>query len=102
MYQSIIKNNLYQCHPTKHIKTEHLVPIVFANFWTNLGAPKIKQLKCLVDPGSSGTILFNDHGKKLHIKCETATAWNTAAGAFQTDGRCTIQFTLPEFHKKVL
>ena len=65
MYQLILKNSLYQHHQIKHRKTEHLVPIVFANFRMNLGAPKIQKLKYLINTGSSGTILFKDHGFNL-------------------------------------
>ena len=84
MYQSLIKNSPHRHHPTKRMKMQHLVPIVFANFRTNLGAPKISQLKCLVNTGSSGTILFKDHGRKLRAKRKKSTSWNTSAGTFQT------------------
>ena len=91
-----ITENMYQpvkshhSHSSKRQKTVHLVPIVFAKLQTLLGIPKTVLIKCLVDTGSSGTILFTTQ----------KTTWNTSAGDFTTNGRSTIQFTLPEFYDK--
>ena len=91
-----IRSMLSGHNKNKQQKVGHLKPIIFSLFQTNLGVPKTKYIKCLCDSGSDGTIMFKGLGKELQRKVEPQQNWNTAAGTFKTNGKCKIQFKLPE------
>ena len=78
-----------------------LTPIVFAQIRTKLGkTPKFKTIKCLLDSGSSSSLLAYEYAKKLGLKSENTTTWHTTAGDFNTNFKSKIDFSLPELHEK--
>ena len=62
----------------------------------SLGTPSTKVLKVLLDSGSDGTLLFNEHAQNLKQETGRGTMWNTAAGSFKTQAISKILFKLPE------
>ena len=85
--------------PQKRRKNSDLKPLVFARFNTKLGKPAPVTLRVLLDSGASGTLVAEEHAKKLRLKKTSArTVWTTPGGALKTTCKCKAQFTLPELH----
>ena len=81
--------------------TRDLTPIVFARIRTKLGQhPKIKTIKCLLDSGSSSTLVHYDYVKKLRLRSQNNTTWQTTAGEFKTNFKCQVELSLPELHER--
>ena len=91
--------SMLQGHSQKRQKMGYLCSIIFAILKTGLRKPKPAIIKALLDTSSEGTILFKGLCKHLCLHDETKQSWTTAAGKFMTNGRCTIQFKLPELSK---
>ena len=85
-------------HGTKNKKQklDHLSPILFLVLRTGLGQPKPKIIKALLDTGAEASILFKHWSKKLRVHETKQQSWKTVAGNFITNGKCKIQFKIPE------
>ena len=66
---------------------------------TSLGKPTPVTIRILFDSGASSTIVYKDLVKKLRIKKDRTTEWQTAIGKFETNEKAKVQFILPEFHE---
>ncbi len=76
-----------------HVTTELIVEIRYGD-QLNKG----RNLKALIDTGSSGCIILNEFTIGIHHKkCEKSQQWMTKGGLFSTNGICPIKFYLPEF-----
>jgi hypothetical protein len=62
---------------------------------------KLITLKCLLDAGASGSIIADQHTKKLQIKPNTGTKmiWTTPGGQMTTTKKSRCTFVLPEFYR---
>jgi hypothetical protein len=59
---------------------------------------KSRNLKALIDTGSSGCIILNEFTVGInHKRSEDPQQWMTKGGVFQTNGICPVKFYLPEF-----
>ena len=83
--------------PRKRQKTNHLTPVTVAKVNTRLGKSRFKKIRILLDSGSSGSIILEKYVRKLRMKKDTTTNWNTKGGNFQTSKKCKTTFTLNEF-----
>ena len=83
----------------KRRKLEQLTPIGFGRMRTGLGKPKPKTIKILFDSGASSTLVYKEFVKKLRVRREETTEWQTAIGTFHTSEHTKVQFFLPEFHE---
>ena len=81
-----------------------LRPTVFVRLNIGLGTPEAKTILCLVDSGSSGTLIAEKHTKKLRVRQSNnkPTVWSTPAGEMTTRDKTKLQFTMPELHDKRL
>ena len=81
-----------------------LRPAVFVRLNIGLGTPEAKTILCLVDSGSSGTLIAEKHTKKLRVRQSNnkPTVWSTPAGEMTTRDKTKLQFTMPELHDKRL
>ena len=78
-----------------------LTPIVFTHVRTKLGVhPKIRTLKCLLDSGSSASLMNMYYAKKLRLKADTTTKWSTTAEHFATNYTTKVEFSMPEMHER--
>ena len=88
---------------TKKQKTKQLSTATIVHLKATMGATsrpsKVKLLRVLCDSGCSSVIISKQATAKLRCKQYSSITWTTQAGAFDTKETCTIQFTLPEFHK---
>ena len=85
--------------PKKRRKNTNLKTLVFARFNTKLGKPAPVTLRVLLDSGASGTLVAEEHAKKLRLKKTNAkTVWTMPGGALKTTYKCKAQFTIPELH----
>ena len=83
--------------PQKYQKTNHLTPVTVAKVNTRLGKSRFKNIRILLDSGSSGSIILEKYVRKLRMKKDTTTNWNTKGGNFQTTKKCKTTFILNEF-----
>jgi hypothetical protein len=59
---------------------------------------KSRNLKALIDTGSSRCIILNEITVGInHKRSEDPQQWMTKGGIFQTNGICPVKFYLPEF-----
>ena len=93
-----VRNILQRPHKKRKVEPKVLSPITFGVMNTRLGKPKTKNIKILLDSGSSGMLVHERLCTKLRTKPTTATEWQTASGSFTTKGKVDVQFALPEFH----
>ena len=65
-----------------------------------MGKAKPVTLKCLLDTGASGSLVKQEHAKKLRVKKlgGAKTIWTTPAGELGTSTKCQGTFIIPEFH----
>lgn len=83
------------------VADDTLTPIVFVRLCTTQHThPKIKTLKCLLDSGSSATLVKKKHVKLLHLSKSNPTMWKTSAGTFKTTKKVEVKMTLPELHSR--
>lgn len=83
------------------VADDTLTPIVFVCLCTTQHThPKIKTLKCLLDSGSSATLVKKKHVKLLHLSKSNPTMWKTSAGTFKTTKKVEVKMTLPELHSR--
>jgi transposase InsO family protein len=76
-----------------HLATELIVEVRYGDKLN-----KSRNLKALIDTGSSGCIILNEFTAGIHHKkSEDAQQWMTKGGLFKTNGICPIKFYLPEF-----
>ena len=90
-------------HNKDYTKTvADLVPVTFGRLNLSKGKPQPKNIKILLDSGSSGTIMCENLAKKLRVKKSSTTKWKTMAGTVSTAGTAKVEFSLPEFHEDTL
>jgi hypothetical protein len=76
-----------------HATTEIIVEVRYGD-----KLDKSRNLKALIDTGSSGCIILNEFTIGIHHKrSENPQQWMTKGGLFQTNGICPVKFYLPEF-----
>ena len=76
-----------------------LVPITFGRLNLSRGKPQPKNIKILLDSGSTGTLMCENLAKKLKVKKSSSTfEWTTLAGPVKTATTAKVEFSLPEFH----
>eukprot|EP00980_Cylindrotheca_fusiformis_P019054 scaffold6427_cov78-Cylindrotheca_fusiformis.AAC.1 len=73
-----------------------LSPILIAKLQVKLGTPKTKMIRALCDSGASTTIMDKKFAKKLRIRKDNNTVWNTAGGTLTTTEKAKIRFQLPQ------
>jgi hypothetical protein len=77
----------------KHVSTELIVEVRYGEKLN-----KSRNLKALIDTGSSGCIILNEFIVGIdHKQSESPQQWMTKGGIFKTNGTCPIKFYLPEF-----
>ena len=80
---------------------ERLTPIIFARVRTTQhNHPKVKTLRCLLDSGSSATIIKKKFTKNLLKYRSTPTIWKTSAGDFKTTNKVELSMVFPELHSR--
>ena len=90
-------------HKKDYTKTvADLVPVTFGRLNLSKGKPQPKNIKILLDSGSSGTLMCENLAKKLRVKRSSTTKWKTMAGTVSTAGTAKVEFSLPEFHEDTL
>jgi len=85
--------------PRKRQKTNHLAPITVGIINRRLGKVKMDKISILLDSGSSGSIVVERVVRKLRMKHDSSTTWQTKGGTFRTTKRCEASFVLPEFYR---
>ena len=101
----VLTEEVYSLHtlrspqrPRKHPKLGHSRPITFGRMRTSLGKPHLKTIRILCDSGTTGTIVEPWLVKKLRVRDTEHTTWNTKSGNLDTNKKCKVQFSLPEFY----
>ena len=56
-------------------------------------------LKCLLDTGSTATLVSDKFITKAKYDNKNATVWKTSAGNFKTLAKSKLEFTMPELHQ---
>ena len=79
----------------KHVR--NLVPITFGRLNVSRGKPSPKNVRILLDSGSSSTVMCAKLAKKLKIKRTRDVKWTTMAGDVKTGYKTKTEFLLPEF-----
>ena len=82
-------------HPK--INKKDLVPYTTATVNTSLGKPRPVNVRVLLDSGGSATIMRKSLARKLRVKQDKKTTWQTLAGKVSTANVARVQFKLPEF-----
>ena len=72
--------------------TKDLVPITFGRLNVSRGKPTLKDVKILLDSGSSSTVMCTKLAKKLKIKQVPSVQWTTMAGSVQTGQKTKAHF----------
>jgi hypothetical protein len=85
--------------PRKRQKTNHLLPVTVGLVNTRLGKVRLDKCRILFDSGSSGSIIVEKFVRKLRLKSDMKTTWETKGGTFHTTKRCKTSFVLPEFFR---
>ena len=85
--------------PQKRQKTQHLTPVTVGIVNTRLGKSRFKKIRILFDSGSSGSIIVEKFVRKLRMKSDKNTVWDTKGGTFRTSKKCKTTFILNEFYK---
>ena len=75
----------------------HLSPVTFGLFNIQLGKPKYKDIKILLDTGASKSIIRADRVKKLQKKHQSKAIWDTVAGQMSTNKTVKDKSRLSEF-----
>ena len=85
----------------KRQKVGHLVSEVVGEIVSPEG--KIKPIRCLLDSGTTATIVLKSFVGKKTTMTKEAMKWRTVAGSFKTSHKCDLEFKMPEFsHNKVV
>ena len=93
-----ILSNLRNQVSNKKIKTTHFTTELIVEIRHGHKLKKSRNLKALIDTGSSGCIILNDSTKGIdHKTIEDPQQWTTKGGLFETNGICPAKFYLPEF-----
>ena len=94
-------NNSYSLFQTRSnhttINSKNLVLLTSGKVNTSLGVPKYKNIKVLLDSGSSSTIMSSHLAKKLQIKRGPKLNWSTLASTVSARTKVRVQFSLPKF-----
>lgn len=77
---------------------EHLIPLVFSDINIRHGKKRLKTIRVLLDSGASSTIVSSTLVEKLRVRKEERVDWATMNGVFSTEGRCELEFALPELN----
>lgn len=78
-----------------------MTPVVLTCVHTKLvDHPKIRTLKCLLDSGSSVSLMNKYYATKLRLKANSSTRWSTTAGQFNTTNTSKVEFSMPELHER--
>ena len=83
---------------TSKLHTPNLVPVLVV--MVKVGKGDFAPVICLLDSGSSHSLLVIDalpHTNSIKVENRKQQKWSTKAGSFQTAGKATIRFMLPEF-----
>ena len=83
--------------PRKRQKTNNLTPVTTAFINTRLGKSRFNKIRILLDSGSSGSIILEKYVRKLRMKNDHKTVWDTKGGTFRTSKKCKTTFILNEF-----
>ena len=67
---------------------------------TRRGKPKHDVMRCLLDSGTTSTLVLKKFVKKLRLKPATKRTWMTRGGKFSTTKTTTAKFRLPELHNE--
>ena len=93
-----ILSNLRTRLSNKKTKLSHLTTELIVEVRYGEKLNKRRNLKALIDTGSSGCIILNEFTKGIHHqRGEDSQRWTTKGGIFKTNGICPIKFYLPEF-----
>ena len=93
-----ILSNLRNQVSNKKVKTTHFTTELIVEIRHGHKLKKSRNLKALIDTGSSGCIILNDSTKGIdHKTIEDPQQWTTKGGLFETNGICPAKFYLPEF-----
>jgi predicted aspartyl protease len=93
-----ILSNLRNQMSNKKSKLTHATTEVVVEVRYGHKLDKSRNLKALIDTGSSGCIILNEFTEGIHHKrSEDPQQWMTKGGLFQTNGICPVKFYLPEF-----
>ena len=83
------------------LQTPNLVPVLVV--MVKVGKGDFAPVICLLDSGSSHSLLVIDalpQTNSIKVENRKQQNWSTKAGSFQTAGKATIRFMLPEFVTK--
>ena len=93
-----ILSNLRAQASNKKAKLSHLSTEIIVEIRHGEKLNKRRNLKALIDTGSSGCIILNEFTAGIHHKQSEGTQqWMTKGGIFSTSGTCPVKFYLPEF-----
>jgi hypothetical protein len=93
-----ILSNLRTHASNKKVKLTHPTTELIVEIKHGKKLNQSRNLKALIDTGSSGCIILNEFTKGIHHKqSESPQQWMTKGGLFKTTGICSIKFYLPEF-----
>lgn len=80
--------------PSKKAKTD-LVPILFLRL---VDSNFTRTLKALCDSGEGGYLITEKYIKKMPVRSQKETSWNTMARTFQTNGMARVALKLDELN----
>jgi hypothetical protein len=93
-----ILSKLHNQISNKKPKLNHTVTELIVEVRYGEKLKKSRNLKALIDTGSSGCIILNEFIAGIqHQKSENSQRWMTKGGLFETNGICPVKFYLPEF-----
>ena len=91
----------YSRRTKKKFKTGHLTTEVIGEIVSR--DQKVTPMRCLLDTGTTSTIIQKKYVNKLSKFKHAKTTWNTMGGQFKTRRKAQIEFKLPEFsHNKTI
>ena len=73
-----------------------LTPVLNMKLQVKLGTPKAVMIRALCDSGTSASIMEAKLAKKLRVKKDSTTVWNTAGGPLLTNQKAKTRFQLPQ------
>jgi hypothetical protein len=94
---------LVNLQPKKRVKHTHYSPDIIVEVENQAG--KRVPIRCLLDTGTSSTIILRPHvkqGRISHHKSSEATTWKTMGGTFTTKRKALIDFKFPELNDKTI
>ena len=92
------QNENYNVIGQKRLKKSPLMPIII--ILTKIRTGEYKPLVCLLDTGTTSSIVMGKAVPHADIRHNATTTWRTKAGTFTTNGTTTLKFMVPEFSTK--